>query len=84
MNIDYTPVFYYSANLTLGEVAAVTCSITTDTTYTDETVDCSGEAYSVSNSAAVNFVNSNLTADNITIEDGSKIVKDTDSILKIE
>ena len=79
----YTADNYWEVELVLGEAPVTDCSITTDTTYTDEEVNCSGQTYSVSNSAAANFVNSNLTADNITIESGSKTINDITSILTI-
>lgn len=79
---DYTPVPYYSANLTLGE-EVITCSITEDTTYTDEEIDCSGQNYSVSNGATANFINSNLTADVLDVDksSGAKTINDINSIL---
>ena len=70
LTMEYTPVPYYSANLTLGEEeppVGDNCTISIDTTFTDEEIDCSGKSFIVKNSATANFINSNLTADIISI-----------------
>ena len=74
----YTAQPYNSVDLVLGATSA-TCSITTDTTFTSETVDCTGETFLISNSATVKFINSDLLALNIAIESGSSLVQDDDS-----
>ena len=73
LTMEYTPVVYSSANLTLGEEEPPVednCTISIDTTFTDEEIDCSGKSFIVKNSATANFINSNLTADNVIIEGG--------------
>ena len=52
---SYTADNYYDISLVLGE-AVVTCTVTTDTTYTNQEVDCSGQTYLVSNGAIANFI----------------------------
>ena len=73
---------YYIITASNG-TASVTCDVISSTQYSSETVDCSGEIYTVTGSSDVSFINSNLLCDDIYVETGSTIYFDSNSVIDI-